>query len=81
MPMFRNGAKMLTGNITRILYDKEYGLITSVSGEEAHFHQQCLWNTKFSDLREGQEVEFEIQQSRKGFLAFQIRPISRKDNA
>ncbi|MBP6343723.1 MAG: cold shock domain-containing protein [Candidatus Omnitrophica bacterium] len=70
---------MQTGNITRLFYDKEYGSITSNSGEEAHFHNHCLWDIQFADLREGQEVEFEIQQSHKGFLAFQIRPTSGKN--
>lgn len=69
---------MRTGNITRIFHDKEYGLITSDNGDEAHFHKYCLWDIQFADLSEGQEVEFEIQQSHKGFLAFQIRPRSGK---
>lgn len=65
---------MHTGNITKLFYDKEYGSIRTKSGENAHFHKHCLWNTKFAELTEGQEVEFEIQTSYKGFLAFQIRP-------
>ena len=64
---------MQTGTITRLIHDKEYGCIRTRGGEEAHFHKSCLWDIQFSDLAEGQEVEFEIQPAYKGFLAFQIR--------
>ena len=70
---------MHTGSITSIFHDKEYGSIRTKSGQDAHFHKQCLWDIQFADLSEGQEVEFEIQPSYKGFLAFQIRPCTRKD--
>lgn len=62
------------GNIIRLFPEKEYGTIMTSSGDEALFHNECLWNTEFADLSEGQEVEFEIQNAHKGFLAFHIRP-------
>ena len=65
---------MQIGNIVKLFYDKEYGSIKTKNGDEALFHKQCLWDTEFADLSEGQEVEFEIQHSHKGFLAFEIRP-------
>lgn len=65
---------MHIGHITKLFPDKEYGFIRSKSGEEAHFHKGCLWNIQFAQLKEGQGVEFEIQPSYKGFLAFHIRP-------
>jgi cold shock CspA family protein len=65
---------MQTGNIAKLFPNKEYGFIRTNSGEDAHFHKFCLWNTQFGDLHEGQEVEFEIQPAYKGFLAFEIRP-------
>lgn len=65
---------MHTGHITQLFHDKEYGLITTKNGEEAHFHKHCLWDIQFDQLTQGQEVEFEIQHSHKGFLAFEIRP-------
>lgn len=67
---------MHKGNIIKIFHDKEYGSIMMSSGEEALFHKECLWDTKFSDLSEGQEVEFELQTAHKGFLAFQIRSVT-----
>ncbi|MBL8012803.1 MAG: cold shock domain-containing protein [Candidatus Omnitrophica bacterium] len=65
---------MQRGNISILYTDKEYGFIQSRDGQEALFHKECLWDTAFRDLIEGQEVEFEIQPSHKGFLAFHIRP-------
>ncbi|OGX05923.1 MAG: hypothetical protein A2Z88_02485 [Omnitrophica WOR_2 bacterium GWA2_47_8] len=64
---------MQVGTISKIFHDGEYGKITTRNGQEAHFHKGCLWNTEFEELKEGQGVEFEIQPSYKGHLAFQIR--------
>ena len=65
---------MHVGNISKLFHETEHGSIRTKEGEEAHFHKHCLWATQFGELKEGQEVEFEIQPSRKGQLAFQIRP-------
>ncbi len=69
---------MHKGNIIRLFPEKEYGAVMTPSGDEAIFHKECLWDTAFADLSEGQEVEFEIQVAHKGFLAFHIRPLSAK---
>jgi len=65
---------MQAGTISKLVRDKEYGTIKTKSGEDIHFHKHCLWDMQFADLMENQEVEFEIQSSHKGFLAFHIRP-------
>ncbi|MCD4779500.1 MAG: cold shock domain-containing protein [Candidatus Omnitrophica bacterium] len=65
---------MYIGTITKLFFDKEYGSIETPKGDTAHFHKHCLWDISFQDLTEGQEVEFEMQPSYKGFLAFHIRP-------
>ena len=65
---------MQIGTVKEIHYDREYGYIRTMSGEDAHFHKHCLWDVQFADLKVGQDVEFEIQSSYKGFLAFHIRP-------
>ncbi len=67
------GYIMQRGIVSKLFRDKEYGKIRTSKGEDAHFHQECLWGIRFGDLTEGQKVEFEIQPSYKGFLAFQIR--------
>jgi cold shock CspA family protein len=68
---------MYRGNITRLFHDKEYGSIKAKSGEDVHFHKYCLWNVQFDELFDGQEVEFEMQATHKGFIGFQIRPCVR----
>ena len=65
---------MQLGTITKLFHDKEYGRIRMPDGEDAHFHKLCLWDIQFADLTEGLKVEFEIQSSYQGFLAFHIRP-------
>ena len=66
---------MHIGNVAKLFRDKEYGLIRTTNGGNVHFHKHCLWDIQFADLAEGQEVEFELQTTYKGSLAFHIRPI------
>ncbi len=68
---------MQIGTISKLFPDGEYGKITTEHGQDAHFHKGCLWNVQFTELTEGQDVEFEIQESYKGYLAFQIRPYTK----
>ena len=68
---------MEIGVISKLVHDEEYGTIRTNSGEDAHFHKGCLWDIQFAGLMEGQEVEFEIQPSYQGHLAFQIRPYTK----
>ena len=65
---------MQIGTISKLVRDREYGKIRTDKGEDVHFHKGCLWDTPFIELTEGQKVEFEIQQSYNGYLAFHIRP-------
>ena len=64
---------MHAGTVTSLVPQKEYGSVQTKDGIEAHFHKHCLWDVQFKDLKEGQEVEFEIQPTHKGFLAFHLR--------
>ena len=64
---------MHIGHINKLFPDKGYGSIKTKSGKDLHFHKQCLWDIQFAELIEGQEVEFEIQESRQGLVAFHIR--------
>jgi cold shock CspA family protein len=66
---------MQLGVITKLFPETEHGEITRQGGEPAHFHKQCLWNVRFQELSEHQAVEFEVQPSSRGTLAFHIRPV------
>lgn len=68
------GLRMQKGFIVKLFREEEYGKIRTKSGDDAHFHKRCLWDIPFAELTEGLVVEFEIQPSHKGQLAFNIRP-------
>ena len=59
----------MKGTIKRIISDKGYGFIT-VEGEEKDlfFHRTAVQG-EFEDLREGDEVEFDIEETDRGTQA------------
>ncbi len=56
---------MAKGTIRRLM-DRGYGFIKTEQEEEVFFHRTELQDVQFADLREGQEVEFEIGRGRDG---------------
>ena len=57
---------MSKGTIKRLM-DRGFGFIkTEEQEEDLFFHRNELQDVKFADLREGQEVEFEISRERDG---------------
>ena len=53
---------MATGNITRIVRDRGFGFIqVSDSKEEVFFHSSSVDQPTFDELKEGQEVEFDLE--------------------
>ncbi len=63
---------METGRISKLFQEKRYGKILMQDGVEAHFHEQCLWNVRFDDLTEGQEIDFRVQRTHNGMLASEL---------
>ena len=63
---------MEQGTIARIT-DKGFGFI-SREGEDkdVFFHSNELGNVEFNDLREGDAVTFEVQESPKGLNAVEV---------
>lgn len=63
---------MPTGKVARIM-DRGYGFI-SQEGEEKDlfFHSTDLQGVQFDELREGDEVTFEVEQGRKGPSAVNV---------
>lgn len=59
----------MTGTIKKLLTDKYCGFITGKDKKDYFFHSSALKNTKYEDLEEGQEVEFEDSESPKGLRA------------
>jgi CspA family cold shock protein len=58
---------MPKGTIKRLIFDRGFGFIqTEDQEEDLFFHRNELQDAQFSDLREGQEIEFEIAKGRDG---------------
>ncbi len=65
----------MTGTIKRIVREKGFGFITPDDGtEEVFFHRSKLApRVEFTDLREGEEVEFQTRPGEKGPQAFNVK--------
>lgn len=66
---------MLKGKIKRMIRDRGFGFIEAEDGKEIFFHQTGLVEVSFDDLKEGDEVEFETEQSPKGARATNVKRI------
>jgi CspA family cold shock protein len=65
----------MTGTIKKIVKDKGFGFITPDEGkDEVFFHRSKLApKMYFEDLREGDEVEFQVKPGEKGPQAFNLK--------
>ena len=66
---------MSSGTIARLLIDKGFGFIRDEGGIEHFFHRSAVQGAVFELLREGQRVEFEVEESAKGPRAGGVRLI------
>jgi len=57
---------MAKGTIKRLILDRGFGFIQTTEDEDLFFHRNELQDVQFADLREGQEVEFEMGRGRDG---------------
>lgn len=64
----------MIGLIKRVVEDRGFGFLKTDSGEEYFFHISGLKNCDFRDLRVGQRVSFEVDQSPKGPRAKDVSP-------
>jgi CspA family cold shock protein len=51
---------------------KGYGFITQEDGDDLFVHYSSINNDGFKTLREGDEVDFEISQGKKGLQASNV---------
>lgn len=67
---------MPAGTVKWFNATKGFGFITpDEGGEDLFVHQSEIQMTGYRDLAEGQRVEFEVTQGRKGKQASGVRPI------
>jgi CspA family cold shock protein len=66
---------MPTGTVKFFNNEKGYGFISRPDGGDVFVHFSNIAGSGFRSLTEGQAVEFEIGQGRKGQEAVNVRPI------
>ena len=62
---------MQKGKIKKLIRGKGFGFISAGNGKDLFFHRSSF-NYDFDALKEGQEVEFEVEESPKGQRAINV---------
>jgi CspA family cold shock protein len=63
----------MSGTIKRLVRDKGFGFISAGGQEEYFFHSSACAGMRFDDLREGQQVTFDVGRGPKGPRAENVR--------
>ena len=64
---------VMTGTIKTLRADKGFGFIRDTSGKEVFFHSSAIYGEGIDNLREGDGVEFDLEDSPKGPRATNVR--------
>jgi CspA family cold shock protein len=64
---------MPQGKIKRLVSDRGFGFIEGERGDDLFFHHSEVQGASIEELREGQTVEYEVGQGKKGPCATSIR--------
>lgn len=68
---------MEKGKIARLVIDRGFGFITREgSDKDLFFHSNELEGIEFNDLKEGEEVQFEITEGPKGPSATKVSRVA-----
>lgn len=63
----------MNGTVKRIISDKRFGFITPEDGsKDVFFHETGLQGVEFTDLKMGDTVSFDVEQSEKGPRAVNV---------
>jgi CspA family cold shock protein len=68
----RNMSERVTGTVKWFNGSKGYGFIEREGGSDVFVHYSAIQGEGFRNLEEGQRVEFEIEQDRKGLRAANV---------
>ncbi|MBU6280916.1 cold-shock protein [bacterium] len=64
---------MPTGRVKWFNAQKGFGFIEQEGGEDVFVHYSAISGDGYKSLEEGQPVEFEVVEGRKGFQAANVR--------
>src|SRR5262249_16009602 len=67
--------RMEMGKVKWFSREKGYGFITRDDGEDVFVHYSAISGQGFRTLEEGQRVEFEVTQGRKGLQATNVAKV------
>lgn len=63
----------MKGTIKTIIFDKHFGFITPEDGsKDVFFHESGLQGVQFNELKAGDAVTFDVEQSEKGPRAVNV---------
>jgi cold shock protein len=66
----------MQGTVKRVIRDRGFGFIRSAEGREIFFHRSSLQGLNFDTLKEGDPVEFEVEDGPKGPRAVAVKSSS-----
>ena len=66
---------MATGTVKFFNAEKGYGFISRDQGEDVFVHYSQIQGDGYRSLQDGQRVEFDVGQGRKGEEAQNVRPL------
>jgi len=66
----------MQGKVKRVVRDRGFGFIVSGEGREIFFHRSSLQDLTFETLKEGEAVEFEVEDGPKGPRAVMVKSSS-----
>ncbi len=64
---------MAKGTVARLIADRGYGFITTEEGKDVFFHRTSLQGLEFDSLKDGQALEFEIEEGSRGPRAVNVK--------
>jgi CspA family cold shock protein len=67
---------MHTGKIKKIVQGRGFGFISDNDGRELFFHQSEIQGSDFNNLKDGQSVQFDVENTAKGPRATNISLVS-----
>ena len=68
-------SRVMRGKVNWFDADKGYGFITRANGPDVFVHYSAIQTEGVNSLEEGEEVDFEIEESRKGPQAARVIPV------